>query len=239
MAQMNSYTDYKSGTTSEEQTKLLETGKVLFSGKKTENGDPVTLSIPVSELKASGNNSGNSGGGMSMSTATPEYSNKDEGSDFHARIIKVNVENNTYTRVSPDMKDIYGDDSRNTHKLYIKVNANAATDVINAVVEIEQVDNDNGYYGVQSFFYNVVDSEFDFTKDDDDSSNEGHILKAIYPGGTAGEIIDPNSYFDDYDPEAYGAKINLNVNKVDGQWSQFHIFGRCYRVYDSKIKVFS
>ena len=53
MAQMNSYTDYKSGTTSAEQEKLLETGKVLFSGKKTDNGDPITLSIPVSELGGS------------------------------------------------------------------------------------------------------------------------------------------------------------------------------------------
>ena len=54
MAKMNSYADYKSGTTSGEQEKLLETGKVLFSGKKTANGDPVTLSIPVSELVSDG-----------------------------------------------------------------------------------------------------------------------------------------------------------------------------------------
>ena len=166
MAQMNSYTDYKSGTTSAEQEKLLETGKVLFSGKKTENGDPVTMSVPLSELKASGNSSGNSGGGMSVATATPEYSNKDDQWGNKFRIINVDVENNTYTKVLAYTNDIFGDGHRTNNIFYIRVNANATTDFINAVVEIEQAENPNDaeYYGVQSFFYNVVDSEFDFTK---------------------------------------------------------------------------
>ena len=54
MAQISDYTDYKTGTTSEEQSKLVETGKVVFSGKTTDNGDYQTKSVALSELKSAG-----------------------------------------------------------------------------------------------------------------------------------------------------------------------------------------
>lgn len=54
MAQISDYTDYKTGTTSEEQSKLVETGKVVFSGKTTDNGDYETKSVALSELKSAG-----------------------------------------------------------------------------------------------------------------------------------------------------------------------------------------
>ena len=50
MARISDYTDYKTGTTSEEQSKLLETGKVVFAGKTTNNGDYQTKSVALSEL---------------------------------------------------------------------------------------------------------------------------------------------------------------------------------------------
>lgn len=54
MSQISDYTDYKTGTTAEEQSKLVETGKVVFSGKTTDNGDYQTKSVSLSELKSAG-----------------------------------------------------------------------------------------------------------------------------------------------------------------------------------------
>jgi len=54
MAQISDYTDYKTGTTASEQTKLVETGKVVFSGKTTDEGDYQTKSVALSELKSAG-----------------------------------------------------------------------------------------------------------------------------------------------------------------------------------------
>ncbi len=169
---------------------------------------------------------GGGGGGMSMATVIPTYSSETAGS-YKFRIIDVNVENNTYARIKAITRDIFGDGGYDSNILHIRVNANAITDFINAVIEIEQFEDDTtGYYGISTLRYIVVDSEYDFTKSEADPSNEGHMLKAIYPGGISGDAVNP------YDQES---TMELNADAIDGQWSQFHILGRCYRVYDSKV----
>ena len=194
-------------------------------------GKVLTASTSEGHLVAaweSASGGGGGDGGMNMTTATPSYSYETSGS-YKFRNIIVNVENNTYTKVTADTKDIFGDGTQNSDILYIVVNANATTDFINVVVEIEQFEDETAseFYGVSTLYYRVVDSEFDFTKSENDPSNAGHMLKAIYPGGISGDAVDP------YNPES---TMELNVDSVDGQWSQFHILGRCYRVYDSKVK---
>lgn len=202
MAQLNAYNDYKTGTTAEEQSKLVETGRVVFSGKTTDNGDYQTKSVALSELMST------SSGGGGMTPGQPNsitYTfERDDGVEYCNVIINVN--NNTFTSVNID--DIASaitaayppskDDPLDALDFTIVVNSDKSSELINACVEILK--------GSTTWWWRAV------LEVKDSAESNFRLIK-----NTPGE--DANFWF--YSRMGSGTSL-----------TQIHILGNAYRIFD-------